>query len=137
MSVVQVFPMRGHDAWRRTPEIRERYLAAGDPDRLPPPGCGVDVSDLDSVRAPAKEATPRLGAYSVTKYGVVALTEVLAQELAAAGSAVGASADPSGLVPDGPAAPRVDRRRLPPIRRHQPRHQPGTSPGTSREEHAG
>jgi NAD(P)-dependent dehydrogenase (short-subunit alcohol dehydrogenase family) len=36
-------------------------------------------------------ATPRLGAYSVTKYGVVALTEVLAAELEAAGSAVGAS----------------------------------------------
>ena len=36
-------------------------------------------------------APPRLGAYSVTKYGVVALTEVLAMELAAAGSAVGAS----------------------------------------------
>jgi sigma-54 dependent transcriptional regulator, acetoin dehydrogenase operon transcriptional activator AcoR len=33
--------MRGHDAWRRTLEIRERYLAAGDPDRLPPPDCGV------------------------------------------------------------------------------------------------
>jgi NAD(P)-dependent dehydrogenase (short-subunit alcohol dehydrogenase family) len=36
-------------------------------------------------------APPRLGAYSVTKYGVVALTEVLAAELAAAGSKVGAS----------------------------------------------
>jgi NAD(P)-dependent dehydrogenase (short-subunit alcohol dehydrogenase family) len=36
-------------------------------------------------------APPRLGAYSVTKYGVVALTEVLAMELAAAGSKVGAS----------------------------------------------
>jgi NAD(P)-dependent dehydrogenase (short-subunit alcohol dehydrogenase family) len=36
-------------------------------------------------------APPRLGAYSVTKYGVVALTEVLAAELEAAGSAVGAS----------------------------------------------
>jgi NAD(P)-dependent dehydrogenase (short-subunit alcohol dehydrogenase family) len=36
-------------------------------------------------------APPRLGAYSVTKYGVVALTEVLAAELAATGSKVGAS----------------------------------------------
>ncbi len=36
-------------------------------------------------------APPRLGAYSVTKYGVVALTEVLAAELAAEGSKVGAS----------------------------------------------
>jgi len=36
-------------------------------------------------------APPRLGAYSVCKYGVVALTEVLAMELAAEGSAVGAS----------------------------------------------
>ncbi len=36
-------------------------------------------------------APPRLGAYSVTKYGVVALTEVLAAELEAAGSKVGAS----------------------------------------------
>ena len=41
MSVVQAFPIRGHDAWRRTLEVRERYLAAGDADRLPPPGCGV------------------------------------------------------------------------------------------------
>jgi len=36
-------------------------------------------------------APPRLGAYSVTKYGVVALTEVLAAELAQAGSKVGAT----------------------------------------------
>jgi NAD(P)-dependent dehydrogenase (short-subunit alcohol dehydrogenase family) len=36
-------------------------------------------------------APPRLGAYSVTKYGVVALTEVLSAELAAAGSTVGAT----------------------------------------------
>jgi NAD(P)-dependent dehydrogenase (short-subunit alcohol dehydrogenase family) len=36
-------------------------------------------------------APPRLGAYSVTKYGVVALTEVLAAELAGAGSKVGVS----------------------------------------------
>jgi len=40
MSTV-VSPMRGAEAWRRTLEIRERYLAAGDPDRLPPPDCGV------------------------------------------------------------------------------------------------
>jgi NAD(P)-dependent dehydrogenase (short-subunit alcohol dehydrogenase family) len=36
-------------------------------------------------------APPRLGAYSVTKYGVVALTEVLAAELAAEGAKVGTS----------------------------------------------
>lgn len=36
-------------------------------------------------------APPRLGAYSVTKFGVVALTEVLAAELAHAGSKVGAT----------------------------------------------
>jgi hypothetical protein len=28
-------PMRGRAAWHRTLEARERYLAAGDPDRLP------------------------------------------------------------------------------------------------------
>jgi sigma-54 dependent transcriptional regulator, acetoin dehydrogenase operon transcriptional activator AcoR len=33
--------MHGHEAWRRTRDIRERYLAAGDPERLPPPDCGV------------------------------------------------------------------------------------------------
>lgn len=36
-------------------------------------------------------APPRQAAYSVTKFGVVALTEVLAAELAAAGSKVGAT----------------------------------------------
>lgn len=36
-------------------------------------------------------APPRLGAYAVTKYGVVALTEVLAAELAAENSKVGVS----------------------------------------------
>jgi len=36
-------------------------------------------------------APPRLGAYSVTKFGVVALTEVLAAELAQADSKVGAT----------------------------------------------
>jgi NAD(P)-dependent dehydrogenase (short-subunit alcohol dehydrogenase family) len=43
-------------------------------------------------------APPRLGAYSVTKFGVVALTEVLAAELAQAGSKVGASVLCPGVV---------------------------------------
>jgi NAD(P)-dependent dehydrogenase (short-subunit alcohol dehydrogenase family) len=43
-------------------------------------------------------AAPRLGAYSVTKYGVVALTEVLAAELATAGSKVGATVLCPGMV---------------------------------------
>lgn len=34
-------PIRGRAAWQRTLEVRERYLAAGDPDRLPPEDCGV------------------------------------------------------------------------------------------------
>jgi NAD(P)-dependent dehydrogenase (short-subunit alcohol dehydrogenase family) len=46
----------------------------------------VNTASMAGLVAPA-----RLGAYSVTKYGVVALTEVLAAELAAAGSKVGAS----------------------------------------------
>jgi hypothetical protein len=32
MSVVQALPMRGHEAWRRTLQIGERYLAAGGSD---------------------------------------------------------------------------------------------------------
>jgi NAD(P)-dependent dehydrogenase (short-subunit alcohol dehydrogenase family) len=43
-------------------------------------------------------APPRLGAYSVTKFGVVALTEILAAELAQAGSKVGASVLCPGVV---------------------------------------
>jgi NAD(P)-dependent dehydrogenase (short-subunit alcohol dehydrogenase family) len=43
-------------------------------------------------------ASPRLGAYSVTKFGVVALTEVLAAELAQAGSKVGVSVLCPGVV---------------------------------------
>jgi sigma-54 dependent transcriptional regulator, acetoin dehydrogenase operon transcriptional activator AcoR len=31
----------GREAWRRTLQVRERFLAAGDPDRLPPATCGV------------------------------------------------------------------------------------------------
>ncbi len=31
----------GREAWRRTLQVRERFLAAGDPDRLPPVTCGV------------------------------------------------------------------------------------------------
>jgi sigma-54 dependent transcriptional regulator, acetoin dehydrogenase operon transcriptional activator AcoR len=34
-------PMRGREAWRRTHEVKERFLTAGDPDRLPPEDCGV------------------------------------------------------------------------------------------------
>ncbi|WP_395107663.1 sigma-54-dependent Fis family transcriptional regulator [Actinomadura sp. SCN-SB] len=33
--------MRGREAWRRTLAIKERFLAAGDPDLLPPEDCGV------------------------------------------------------------------------------------------------
>jgi sigma-54 dependent transcriptional regulator, acetoin dehydrogenase operon transcriptional activator AcoR len=40
-GAVLTAPMRGREAWRRTFEVKERFLAAGDPDRLPPPGCGV------------------------------------------------------------------------------------------------
>ena len=36
-----VAPMRGPDAWRRTLEVREHFLAAADPDWLPPRSCGV------------------------------------------------------------------------------------------------
>jgi hypothetical protein len=31
--------MRGPEAWRRTLEVRERFLAAGDLEGLPPLGC--------------------------------------------------------------------------------------------------
>jgi transcriptional regulator with AAA-type ATPase domain len=51
---VQAFPMRGHDAWRRTLDIRERYLAAGDPDRLPPPDCGTDLPRDSGAVPPAR-----------------------------------------------------------------------------------
>ena len=33
-------PMLGEQAWRRTLEVRDRFLAA-DPDRAPPEDCGV------------------------------------------------------------------------------------------------
>jgi sigma-54 dependent transcriptional regulator, acetoin dehydrogenase operon transcriptional activator AcoR len=36
-----VAPMRGPEAWRRTLEVKEHFLAAGDPDWLPPPSSGV------------------------------------------------------------------------------------------------
>ena len=36
-----MIPMRGSEAWRQTLEVRERFLATGDPDRLPPENCGV------------------------------------------------------------------------------------------------
>ena len=44
---------------------------------------------------------PGLGAYNVSKYGIVALTETLAMELAAEGSAVGASVLVPGTVRTG------------------------------------
>jgi sigma-54 dependent transcriptional regulator, acetoin dehydrogenase operon transcriptional activator AcoR len=34
-------PIRGPAAWRRTLAVKERYLATGEPDRLPPATCGV------------------------------------------------------------------------------------------------
>ena len=43
-------PMRGREAWRRTLEVRERFLAAGDPDRLPSDACGVRREILLSWR---------------------------------------------------------------------------------------
>jgi len=46
----------------------------------------VNTSSMAGLVAP-----PRLGAYAVTKFGVVALTEALAAELAHAGSKVGAT----------------------------------------------
>ena len=38
-AVTPTVPMRGQQAWRRTLEVRERFLA--DPGRLPPEDCGV------------------------------------------------------------------------------------------------
>jgi NAD(P)-dependent dehydrogenase (short-subunit alcohol dehydrogenase family) len=46
----------------------------------------VNTASMSGLVAP-----PRLGAYSVTKFGVVALTEALASELRQAGSKVGAT----------------------------------------------
>jgi NAD(P)-dependent dehydrogenase (short-subunit alcohol dehydrogenase family) len=46
----------------------------------------VNTASMSGLVAP-----PRLGAYSVTKFGVVALTEALASELRRAGSKVGAT----------------------------------------------
>jgi transcriptional regulator of acetoin/glycerol metabolism len=43
-------PIRGAAAWRRTLAIKERYLAAGDPDQLPPATCGVRREILTSWR---------------------------------------------------------------------------------------
>jgi hypothetical protein len=41
-------PMRGPQAWRRTLKIRERYLSAGDPDRLlvRSMSCDITLDDL-------------------------------------------------------------------------------------------
>ncbi len=56
----------GRQAWRRTMEVRERFLAAGDPDRLPPATCGVRRPIVLSWRRcllsgvdPAATALPR------------------------------------------------------------------------------
>jgi transcriptional regulator of acetoin/glycerol metabolism len=40
-AIMPVPRLYGQAAWMRTLEVRERYLAAGDPDQLPPPDCGV------------------------------------------------------------------------------------------------
>ena len=52
---------------------------------------------------------PGLGAYAVSKFGIVALTEVLAMELAAEGSPVGASVIVPGTVRTGIANSLRDR----------------------------
>jgi NAD(P)-dependent dehydrogenase (short-subunit alcohol dehydrogenase family) len=52
----------------------------------PDGGWIVNTASMAGLAAP-----PRLGSYAVAKYGVVALTEVLAAELAAEGSRVGVS----------------------------------------------
>ncbi len=56
----------GRQAWRRTMEVRERFLAAGDPDRLPSAACGVRREIVLSWRRcmlsgvdPAATALPR------------------------------------------------------------------------------
>jgi sigma-54 dependent transcriptional regulator, acetoin dehydrogenase operon transcriptional activator AcoR len=43
-------PIHGRAAWRRTLEVKQRYLAAGDPDRLPPTRCGVRPEIVSSWR---------------------------------------------------------------------------------------
>jgi transcriptional regulator of acetoin/glycerol metabolism len=42
--------MCGPEAWRRTLEVRQRYLTAGDPDRLPRQDCGVRREIIASWR---------------------------------------------------------------------------------------
>jgi NAD(P)-dependent dehydrogenase (short-subunit alcohol dehydrogenase family) len=59
----------------------------------PDGGHMVNTASMAGLIAP-----PRLGAYSVTKFGVVALTEVLAAELRQAGSKVGATVLCPGVV---------------------------------------
>jgi sigma-54 dependent transcriptional regulator, acetoin dehydrogenase operon transcriptional activator AcoR len=56
----------GRQAWRQTMEVRERFLAAGDPGRLPPAACGVRREIVMSWRRcllsgvdPAATALPR------------------------------------------------------------------------------
>jgi transcriptional regulator of acetoin/glycerol metabolism len=43
-------PIRGPVAWRRTLAVKERYLATGDPDQLPPPSCEVRPEIVSSWR---------------------------------------------------------------------------------------
>ena len=66
-------------------------------------------------------APPRMAAYCVTKFGVVALTEVLATELAADGSKVGVSVLCPGTV----------RTNIHASSRNRPQHLPGAGSPTS------
>jgi len=43
-------PIHGRAAWQRTLEVKERYLAAGHPDQLPPTPCGVRPEIVSSWR---------------------------------------------------------------------------------------
>jgi sigma-54 dependent transcriptional regulator, acetoin dehydrogenase operon transcriptional activator AcoR len=74
----------GRAAWRRTLEVREGFLAAGDPDRLPPPACGVRREIVLSWRRcvlsgvdPASTELPRDGAAEPPERLVLAARPVL------------------------------------------------------------